>query len=65
MAVQVLIGLSLFEHMYQRFIRMDELSPVLSLVIGYWESSVVRPVYDRDHQGFQKIRSVNISEAEI
>ena len=32
---------------------MAELSPVLSLVIGYWESSVVGYVYDRDHQGFQ------------
>ena len=33
---------------------MAELSHVLSLVLGYWESSVVGPVYDRDHQGFQK-----------
>ena len=32
---------------------MAELSPVLSLVLGYWESSLVGPVYDRDHQGFQ------------
>ena len=32
---------------------MADLSPVLSLVLGYWESSVVGPVYDRDHQGFQ------------
>ena len=32
---------------------MDDMSPVLSLVLGYWESSVVGPVYDRYHQGFQ------------
>ena len=34
---------------------MDELVPVLSLVLGYWESLVVGLVYDRDCQGFQKI----------
>ena len=33
---------------------MDELSLVLSLVLGSWESSVVGPVYNRDHQGFQQ-----------
>ena len=32
---------------------MDDLGPVLSLVLGYWESLVVGPVYDRDRQGFQ------------
>ena len=32
---------------------MAEISPKLSLVLGYWESLVVVPIYDRDHQGFQ------------
>ena len=32
---------------------MDDLGPVLGLVLGYCESSVVGPVYDRDHQVFQ------------
>ena len=32
---------------------MDELGPVLSLVLGYLDSSVVGLVYDRDRQGFQ------------
>ena len=36
---------------------MAELRPVLSLVLGYWESSVVVPVYDRDHQGFQHLQT--------
>ena len=35
---------------------MAELSPVLILVLGYWESSVVGHVYGRDHQVFQKVR---------
>ena len=33
---------------------MDDLGPVLSLVLGYRKSSVVGPVYDRDRQGFQQ-----------
>ena len=49
----VLVGRALFERTYRRFVRMDELSPVLSLVLGYWESLVVGPVYNSDHQGFQ------------
>ena len=32
---------------------MDEMGPVLSLVFGYWESSVVGPFYNRGRQGFQ------------
>ena len=33
---------------------MAELSPMYSLVLGYWESLVVGPAYDMDHQGFQQ-----------
>ena len=34
---------------------MDELRPVLSLVLGYWESLVVGTVYDRYNQGLQQL----------
>ena len=51
--VQVFVGRASFERKCQRFERMDELGHVLSLVLGYWESSVVGPVCDRDCQGFQ------------
>ena len=47
------VGRALFERTYLRFVRIAELSPVLSLVLGYWESSVVGPVYNRDHHVFQ------------
>ena len=54
MAVQVLVGRASFERTGQRFLRMDELGPVLSLVLGYQESSLVGPVYDRNLKGFQQ-----------
>ena len=34
-AVQVFVGQASFERTVQRFVRMDELGPVLSLVLGY------------------------------
>ena len=46
-------GQASFECTACRFVQMAELSLVLSLVLGYWESSVVGPVYNRDYQGFQ------------
>ena len=55
-AVQVFVGRASFECTGRRFLRMDELGPVLSLVLGYWESLVVGPVYDRYCQGFKKFR---------
>ena len=51
--VQVFIGRDLFERTCRRSVRMDDLVHVLSLVLGYWESSVVGPVCDMDCQGFQ------------
>ena len=51
--VQVFVGRASFERKCQRFERMDELGHVLSLVLGYWESSVVGPICDMDCQGFQ------------
>ena len=53
MAVQVFVGRDSFERMGRRYVLMDDLGLMLSLVLGYWESLVVEPVYDRDHQGFQ------------
>ena len=52
-AVQVFVVRASFEHTGRRFVHMDEVDPVLSLVLGHWESSVVGPVYDRYRQGFQ------------
>ena len=51
--VQVFVGRASFERKCQRFERMDELGHVLSLVLVYWESSVVGPICDMDCQGFQ------------
>ena len=53
--VQVFDGRASFERKVRRFVRMDELCLVLSLVLGYWEYWVVGPVYDRYRQGFQHI----------
>ena len=53
-AVQVFVGRALFERTGRRSVRMDVMGPVLSLVLGYQESLVVGPVYDRDCQGFQQ-----------
>ena len=52
-AVQVFVGRASFERTGRRFVRMDELGPVSSLVFGYWESLVVGLVYDKDHKVFQ------------
>ena len=43
-AVQVFVGRASFERTGQRFVRMDELGPVLSLVLGYWKYLLVGPV---------------------
>ena len=51
-AVQVFVGQASFERTYQRSICMDDLGHVLSLVLGYRESSVVGTVYDRYLQRF-------------
>ena len=56
--VQVFVGRALFERTGRRFLRMDYMGPVLGLVLGYWESSVVGPVYNRDCQGFQHLASL-------
>ena len=53
MTVQVFVGRASFERTCQMSVPMDELGPVLSLVLGYWESSVVGPICDMDCQGFQ------------
>ena len=53
-SVQVFFGRASFERTCLRYIRMDEMSTVLSLVLGYRVSLVVGPVYDRDRQGFQQ-----------
>ena len=50
--VQVFVGRASVERKCQRSERMDELGHELNLVIGYRESLVVGPVYDRDRQGF-------------
>ena len=52
-AVQDFVGWASFERTSRIFVPMDEMGPVLSLVLGYWESLVVGPVYDRNRQGFQ------------
>ena len=51
--VQVFVGRASFERKCRRFERMDKLGHVLSLVLGYQESSIVGPVCDRDCQRFQ------------
>ena len=43
---------------------MAELIPGLSLVLGYWESSVVGPVYNRYHQGFQHCDPVGVLDVD-
>ena len=53
--VQVFVGRASFERMFRRSERMDELVHMLSLVLGYWESLVVGPVYNRDCQGFKQV----------
>ena len=50
--VQVFVGQASFERTFRRYVHMDELVPVLSLVLGYRGSLVVGPVYDRDRQVF-------------
>ena len=49
---QVFVGRALFERTGRRYVRIDDLGPVLSLVLGYQEYLVVGPVYNRYHQGF-------------
>ena len=51
--VQGFVDRDSFERKCRRFERMDKLGHVLSLVLGYRESSVVGPVCNRDRQGFQ------------
>ena len=51
--VQFFVGRASFERTCQRSVRIDDLGPVFSLVLGYQESSVVGPVYNRDRKGFQ------------
>ena len=55
MTVRVFVGRALFEQNCQRSERMDELGHVLSLMLGYWESSLVGPVYDSDCQVFHQL----------
>ena len=63
--VQVFVVRASFERTYQRFLHMAELSPVLSLVLGYWKSLVMGPVYNRDHQGFQKTWSFMVVKSDV
>ena len=53
--VQVFVGRYFFEWKCRRSERMDELGHVLSLMLGYWESSLVGPVYDSDCQVFHQL----------
>ena len=55
MTVQVFVGRASFERTFRRSERIDVMGHVLSLVLGYRESSVVGPVCDRDRQGFQQM----------
>ena len=64
-AVHIFVGRASFERMGRRFLLMDYLGPVLSLVLGYWESLVVGAVYYRDRQGFQHSRTLIIGASAV
>ena len=59
-ADQVFVGRASFEQTFRRSVCMDEMGHVLSLVLGYWESSVVVPVYNRYRQRFQHFAKYGI-----